>query len=254
MGIKRFIFLIILILLAGYVILGREKDPDTLNVLLKPTAEPVVEGVDPVSVLLNDAAYEIYFQEIGEDLKLIPNFSEKKSTEKTSSENKCTYGVNGGFYKKEGGPLGLFAVNGKIIGKEIESATFNGYFWKKGKDMSLDWNKPEGWEGTDFILQSGPLMDINYLGKGSFVDEEERRRVLVANDKNGKFFFLVLFQKENTFGGPKLVDMAEILRKSGIADFNLALNLDGGSASAFYGENGAKLWELVSVGSFFCGK
>lgn len=218
-----------------------------------PTEEPASE-ISPTTVLLNGISYEIYFQEVGSNLVLIPNFSERKSTDKIFTENKCVYGVNGGFYKKEGGPLGLFAVDGKIIGQEIKSTTFNGYFWKKGEDFGLGWEKPIDWEEDDFILQTGPLIDVKYLGKGSYVDEEERRRVMVANDKDGKYYFLVLFEKENNYGGPKLTDMAEVLRQSGIADFNLALNLDGGSASAFYGANGAKFWEIVNVGSFFCGK
>lgn len=216
-----------------------------------PKAEAVIE---PLIILVNGKDYVILFQEIKNELTLIPNFSEKKSSEKIFAENGCKYGVNGGFYKKEGGALGLFAKNGKITGEEITSATFNGYFWKRGADMGLDWSKPEGWKTADFILQSGPIFEVGFTGKGKFVDEEERRRVLVVNDKMGKFYFVVIFEKNNNYGGPKLSDMAEILRESKIADFERALNLDGGSASAFYGESGAKLWEIANVGSFLCGK
>ncbi len=238
----------------GCGILGREKDPKSVNVVLEPMAELPVASFEPLVVNLNNVDYKIYFQEVKNDLILIPNFSEKKSTEKIFSENKCLYGINGGFYKKEGGALGLFAVDGKIMGEEITSATFNGYFWERGRDMGLDWSKPEGWSGTGFILQSGPLFDVEYTGKGKFVDEEQRRRALVASDKKGRFYFVVIFEKNNNYGGPRLSEIAEILRKSKIADFDKALNLDGGSASAFYGENGQKLWEIVNVGSFICGK
>lgn len=229
-----------------------EKNPKRIDVVLEP-ALPIV-SFEPAAVDLNNVSYGIYFQEVGSDLTLIPNFSEKKSTEKVFAENGCKYGANGGFYKKEGGALGLFARNGKIMGEEITSATFNGYFWKKGADMGLDWSKPEGWIQTDFILQSGPLFDVEFSGKGKFVDEEQRRRVLAASDKGGKFYFVVIFEKDNSYGGPKLSEIAEILRKSKFRDFDRALNLDGGSASAFYGENGAKLWEIANVGSFLCGK
>lgn len=211
-------------------------------------------AVEPLSVLVEGKSYGIYSQEIKGDLELIPNFSEKKSSEKIFEEGACKYGANGGFYKKEGGAHGLFVVEGIIIGKEIESETFNGYFWKKDGDMGIDWSKPEGWKETDFIIQSGPIFEVGYTGKGKFVDEEERRRVLVVKDKSGKFYFVVMFEKDSIYGGPKLSQMAEILRESKIAEFDRAINLDGGSASAFYGENGAKLWEIASVGSFLCGK
>lgn len=230
-----------------------EKNSEKVGVVLEPTAMPDV-SFEPVAVDLNNVSYGIYFQEVGSDLILIPNFSEKKSSEKILADSECKYGVNGGFYKKEGGALGLFARDGKILGEEITSATFNGYFWKKGADMGLDWSRPEGWIQTDFILQSGPLFDVEFKGSGKFVDEEQRRRVLVASDKGGKFYFVVIFDKDNNYGGPKLAEIAEILRASKFRDFDRALNLDGGSASAFYGENGAKLWEIANVGSFLCGK
>lgn len=223
-------------------------DPAPKNVVSEPSSEP------KTYINNNGKDYEIFAQEIKGEIGLIPNYSEKLPSEEILRTNGCKFGTNGGFYKKEGGPLGLFLSKGNILSKEIQSTTFNGFFWKKGEKLFLDWKGLKEWEEADFALQAGPLFDVGYLGKASFVDEEERRRVLVASDKNGKYYLLAIFEKDNNYGGPKLAEITEVLRKRGTIDFDRALNLDGGSASAFYGENGQKLWEIVNVGSFICGK
>lgn len=259
MGIKRFVFFFILILLLVGVVLGRSKGnsdgkvvaplPSPSNSLALSTEMP-----RPIAVLLNGRELEVYYQEIKGSLSLIPNFADKESSEKVFLDNNCKYGANGGFYTKEGGPLGLFAANGKIIGEELKSSTFNGFFWGKGGNFWLELTVPRDLENVDFALQSGPLFDVGYSGKGSFLEEDQKRRVMVVDDNSGKFYFVAIIEKGNNFGGPKLSEIAEVLRASKIANFNRALNLDGGSASAFYGENGEKFWEIVNVGSFFCGK
>lgn len=225
--------------------------------VISPAPKNVVDEsslVQKTYINNNGKDYEIFAQEIKGEIELISNFAEKLPSEEILRTNGCKFGTNGGFYKKEGGPLGLFLSKGNILSKEIQSSTFNGFFWRKGEKLFLDWKGLKEWEGANFALQAGPLFDVEYLGKGSFVDEEERRRVLVASDKNGKYYLLAIFEKDNNYGGPKLAEITEILRKSETAHFDRALNLDGGSASAFYGENGQKLWEIVNVGSFLCGK
>jgi uncharacterized protein YigE (DUF2233 family) len=256
LGIRKILLLLLLLL----VVLGAwfwVNEKGQKREVISPAPKNEVDEVPletKTYINNNGKDYEVFVQEIKGDVELIPNFSEKIPSEEILRTRDCKFGSNGGFYLKEGGPLGLFSTKGKIIGKQIQSTTFNGFFWKRDGKLFLDWQGQKDWEGTDFALQAGPLFDVEYLGKISFVDEEERRRVLVANDKGGKFYLLVIFEKDNKYSGPKLADITEVLRKNGAIHFDRALNLDGGSASCFYGENGQKLWEIVNVGSFLCGK
>lgn len=256
MSIRKILLLLLLLLIVlGVWFWVNEKGQK--REVIDPAPKNEIEEVSPepkTYINNNGKDYEVFVQEIRGDVDLISNFSEKIPSEEILRTNGCLFGSNGGFYKKEGGPLGLFLSKGKFFGKEIQSATFNGFFWKKGEKLFLDRKGLKNWEEADFALQAGPLFDVGYLGKGSFIDEEERRRVLVANDRQGKYYLLAIIEKDNNYGGPRLGEITEILRKSGVTDFDRALNLDGGSASAFYGENGQKVWEIVNVGSFLCGK
>ena len=78
--------------------------------------------------------------------------------------------------------------------------------------------------------------------------------MVVGITKKGETIFLVLYDPENTWSGPKLADTPGVL--SGVIErlqLTDALNLDGGSASAFI-RGDLSLEELTSVGSFFCVK
>ncbi len=83
-------------------------------------------------------------------------------------------------------------------------------------------------------------------------NDELTRRMLVARSGD-QWYFLAITDQDNTFNGPLLSDVPKILGKVPIV-IDEALNLDGGSASAFYSAHGARLGELTPIGSFFCGK
>ena len=78
--------------------------------------------------------------------------------------------------------------------------------------------------------------------------------MLVATNEKGHVVFLVIYKKQSVFDGPHLKDLPTILdlfqqnKKIILKD---VLNLDGGSASAFYTE-GFKLKEIKPLGSYFC--
>ncbi|KKW11013.1 MAG: hypothetical protein UY49_C0010G0009, partial [Microgenomates group bacterium GW2011_GWC1_49_7] len=77
---------------------------------------------------------------------------------------------------------------------------------------------------------------------------------MVAAKTGEGFLFLTVYKEDSVFEGPLLADLPKVIQKInteenlGIVD---ALNLDGGSASAF--DNGeTSLSELTPVGSLFC--
>lgn len=224
------------------------------------TPEPSAPQTQTSEVQFKNKTYQFHFHKIerNETLKLVPNFTEATFSAYIMKNENCTFGVNGGFYKKEGGPLGLFQIGEKKYGELIQSTTFNGILTKKDGKLSVlptsTFYPPS--TSSDFLLQSGPLIFLKNNIQPNFLDRDFSRRHLIARDTNGIFYLFSIYEKDNKFNGPRLEDLREIFLSpdfAKIADFELILNLDGGSASAFY-DKGVQIEEFKPIGSFLCGK
>lgn len=172
-------------------------------------------------------------------------------------QNDCTYGVNAGFYTTDHKPLGIFISDKQSLQTNIHAnALFNGFIYKtKTGKIEITDNQPDA--SIDWIFQSGPLFTPDR--KLTIKDDESARRILVGKTDLGDFYFLAITETNNTNSGPLLADLPEIIQlfnklTTTHPPLTTILNLDGGSASAFYGTGGTKLQELVLVGSFLCGK
>ncbi len=193
---------------------------------------------------------------IPEMLMLIPNFSQKITSPDAFQANQCRLLTNGGFYAKDNTPIGLFVSENLLINSFQKNALFNGFFSiQKNGTTRIENQIPD--IDSRFALQSGPLLIIDGIAqKLTIRDDEPARRIIVAQTTGNSIVFLALFGSENTFNGPKLADvpkhLKEIEKLLGISITN-ALNLDGGSASAFITKDHS-LTELTPVGSFFCVK
>ena len=76
----------------------------------------------------------------------------------------------------------------------------------------------------------------------------------MATTKEGKVIFIVAYTKGNPLSGPRLTELPEIideLSKNAKLDIVDALNLDGGSHSAFLTKS-FQLTEISTIGSYFC--
>lgn len=208
---------------------------------VKPMQEPRISP--NAQITLNDRTYFVYRQEISDKLNLIPNF--KKQLASTTLMDECTYGANGGFYTPDNKPIGLFISDSVLFSPAVTNATFNGYFVKTDH-FSLTRQPPT--DSVEFAVQSGPY--VTPKSRLNIKNDTYARRVLVGRSGN-TWRFLAITEKDNTFSGPLLAELPTLL---GDLDIDEALNLDGGSASAFYSESGVRLGELTPIGSFFCGK
>jgi uncharacterized protein YigE (DUF2233 family) len=214
--------------------------------------------------------YQFHFHKIlpNETLILIPNFENASFSAQIVKQNNCTFGINGGFYKKEGGPLGLFQIGDKKIGLQIPSTTFNGFltFCHSCEGKNLDSNlfisstpfypAYSPYPASFFVLQTGPLIFLKNKIQPNFVEEDFSRRSLIAKTVQGDFYLFSIFEKNNVLSGPRLKDLHDIFLTTDfarLADFELIMNLDGGSASAFYDKN-LQVEEFKPIGSFLCGK
>lgn len=187
-------------------------------------------------------------------VSLISNFSEKKTSSELIVDNSCKAGINGGFYDTAYRPLGLFITDFQAVGRAINSTLFNGYIGIGANndafigDELLD-------VGNRIALQTGPLLITNGQPRTLAIkNDEHARRMIAAITSSGELALISLYQPESVFDGPLLTDVPQFvaaLAKQEALNITNAINLDGGSASAFYGDS-LTLSELTSVGSFFC--
>lgn len=216
-----------------------------------PQTSPLALGFN---LNLENRNYRAFFQKIADpkNLILIPNFREKKLSSTVMLDNNCSSGINGGFYTKNGLPLGLFYSAGEYLSDTTHNqAFFNGFVIHSASgvfDIVTQAPNPEQ-KNLDFFFQTGPV--LNPQQKLSIKNDERSRRILLAKTIDGEFFFLALTEDGNNNSGPYLEDVPKLLQKLPLAIAS-AINLDGGSASFFYQREGIKLSELVTVGSFLC--
>lgn len=240
-----------------------------------PTPFPTAQTTsDATTVTYKNTDYNIYMQKIADTrrLTLIPNFNERKSSGAIMEEYGCRYGANAGFYTAEGKPLGLFFTDGNLINSKVHtSQLFNGFVFGNSRGLfDIRSSVPKSKENSlDFYFQSGPLFTPET--KLTIRSDERARRILIGKTNQGMFYFLALVEVDNVNSGPLLADLPAIIHRynetqlttnnlsseagSGSAgQLTTLLNLDGGSASAFYSQDGVQISELTPIGSFLCGK
>ena len=189
-------------------------------------------------------------------LSLLANFQEGLEPEESQEKYGCQGLVNGGFYQEDGSPIGLFVSEGIQSSKEISSSTFNGFIsLSDEREINISSTAPFG--DVIFALQTGPvLMEERNISTLQLKRDEPARRIVAALTEEGDLYFLALYDLDSLFQGPQLTDLPGIIldfsKETGI-QFSEAINLDGGTASAFYTEE-MTLSPLSPVGSYFCVK
>lgn len=166
----------------------------------------------------------------------------------------CREMVSGGFYTTDDEPTGLFISQGTTIRKAIPNALLNGYFViNEDSVVSILQSPPDG--SVRIALQTGPMLIQHGIPLNlSIRDDEFARRIGVGMTTKSNVIFWAIYDPDNTGSGPKLSEVPQILKKFiSLSGVNLldAINLDGGSASAFIRDD-FSLQELTNVGSFFC--
>lgn len=232
------------------------------NTITTPSTSPIptpttVEQSNKVKTISFDGikyAYAYFIIQNPSNLLLIPNYSHPKDTESLMVDNGCISAINGGFYDKDNKPLGHFQSAGKVISAQIKSDLVNGYVWANASGSAVISSQLPSAD-YNFALQTGPMLLFD--GKAlplAIHNDTHARRMIAAKDE--KLIFLSIYNEESVYEGPLLADLP-LITKSISTKENLnimdAINLDGGSASAFY--NGeTKLSEITPVGSLFCVK
>jgi hypothetical protein len=220
------------------------------------TVIPTPKSYPTILFRKTSLSYALHELQQTTNIDLIPNFIEKITSSTAKENNACLILTSAGFYTTDNTPIGLFSVEHEVMGKNTNSPLFNGYVYSKDNTSIELSSEPPSFK-TAFAFQTGPILYYNSTKRLLKINnDEEARRIILFSTKDYKTILLVLFQKENTFKGPLLGDTPEILSK--IVEIEKltvtsAINLDGGSHSAFISSN-ISLGELLPVGSFLCVK
>lgn len=223
----------------------------------KPVSETVIISPSPAPVLAQFGGYRYAWVKLANlaNLKLLPNHDAQESSEDLAKTNRCQVLVNGNFYDENDRPLGWLVSQGKTLSKPIASSLFNGFFSLSTSKVEsrITPSVPEG--EVDLGLQSGPLLIVDSQPLLLKINNDQpRRRVIVALNNQSELIFLVLIGADSLYSGPLLADTPKLVASLGqVLNQHLvaALNLDGGSASAFHTPE-IHLNEYVYIGSFFC--
>jgi uncharacterized protein YigE (DUF2233 family) len=199
-------------------------------------------------------AYAYFIVQNSDDLSLLPNFSHAKDSQTLMTENNCVSVINGGYYDTQNKPLGLFQIGSTIYSRQISSDLLNGFVWANvsvSAAISVKLPQPP----FLFALQTGPILIREGKQLSLTINNDTpARRMVAAINMDKHIIFLTLYNGDSVYEGPLLADLPDIVftisskENLGIAE---AINLDGGSASAFYNPD-THLSELTPVGSIFC--
>lgn len=249
---KKLVILIVIILASAGAMFLSSRAPNPPQTMPDPLPTPAVEPVVPSFTSPGGDKVDWLIVRDMEKLKLYSNLADQKSSKDIVKEKGCTSLVSGSFYSRENIHLGLFIEDNVSISPSIESSFFNGFFGMADKYPFIGNAEPGD---VRFAIQSGPLLLKNGLIQNFRIENDEpARRLVVSTLTNGNIVFLVFYNQNSQFLGPELENVPALLKdleKSTSLRFKDALNLDGGSASAFLTES-TKLPELSRIGSYFC--
>ncbi len=143
---------------------------------------------------------------------------------------KCLAGVNGGYFDPDYKPIGLLIVDGKIIAPAQRARLLSGVLSASpGKIQISRFGEFSRRQKIDSAVECGPMIvDLGLAVRGLEATRPARRTfaAVAAGDRTALGFC----------SDVTLTDLANILAAQVTSNFKIqrALNLDGGSSSAFW--------------------
>lgn len=223
-----------------------------------PEVLGVPEGEGGVDIKIGEIVLNAQFIKVenSQNITLIGNFEEKKTSQDILKEKGCKNLVSGGFYTKDDKPTGLFVSEKSQVKGFVASSLLllNSIFSVNDFETArITKNVPK--DPLRLAVQAGPLLkeNGNKLDFASTNDSGERRVAVGVTGEN-ETVFMVFYDPKSVFLGPKLKDLplaVEIFEEETGIKLADAMNFDGGSASAFITQD-FSLKELSPLGSYFC--
>jgi hypothetical protein len=156
----------------------------------------------------------------------------------TMPREKCAAGVNGGYFSADFAPIGLLTSGGRMIAPLQRARLITGVLSASARGVQiLRVREFSRREKISAAVQCGPFLVDHYELVRGLDDSTAARRTFAATGMNDRALLGVCSEIS-------LAKLAAILATTRLGDdfkIQRALNLDGGSSSAFWfaGENGS---------------
>jgi uncharacterized protein YigE (DUF2233 family) len=213
---------------------------------------PNVEVIETHCVNGNQTARvtALCFNDKNHTLRVIDSPSPGTATlANTLNHAKAVGGVNGGYFHKDYRPVGLMISDGKTIHGFEKAKLLSGLVGVRQDGLVSILRSGEYDSGKSQLLQAlqcGPMLVENDQLVPGLNDERIARRTIVGKGTRGETALIYI-------SSVTLADAARILALPAILDTwkpRTAINLDGGSSSGLWAENGISLAEIVRVRNF----
>jgi uncharacterized protein YigE (DUF2233 family) len=252
----KYLLLIIFTAILGFASLSSSGDSDIEKPSSQrptPTSAPLRKAQE-VTVDNNPYSYHRFTISDSEIVTLYPNYESRVTTKELINTYQCQKLVNGGFYSPQNQAIGLVISQSTRLSPYEANSLFNGFISFTANQGLIAATLPPA--TVDHALQTGPLLALNGTKRTlSLTKDEPRRRVVAATNNGGQTSFIVIFDPDTPFGGPLLGNLPAIVAAIYTKEddeLEAAINLDGGSASAFFIKDEVFLQERNPIGSFFC--
>lgn len=181
-------------------------------------------------------------------LQLFSNLDKPENAGDLFRQKNCSFLTNAGFYDTSNQHLGWFYSQGREFNPAVESRLFDGYLFGQNNAPAIDFIRPET---AVWGVQSGPVLIHNGRPLNLTIkNDEPRRRVVAAVTGANELIFMIILSPESDYAGPLLAETPRLVMAID-PRITAAVNLDGGSASAFINE-AATLKEYSPIGGYFC--
>ena len=154
-------------------------------------------------------------------------------------------GVNGGYFDPENAPVGLLVSGGKKVTSQSSARLLSGVLFATAKRVEIVRSKRFRLsKDIKEAVQCGPLLLDGAKPVAGLNDTRLARRTFAAVSANGG---------EAALGYCSAVSLAQLgkilalTNLAGAAKFARALNLDGGSSSAFWCANGDDVFSITEL-------
>lgn len=189
----------------------------------------------------------VLFSEKKNELHVIDNSMRDKTLAQVMQEQHFLAGVNGGYFRPDGRPMGFVMSQGKVIhAQETAPRLLTGFVVVAGEKSQLLHVGEKIPEGATEILQTGPFLINHGVPVIGLETTRIARRTFIATDKDGLWMIGVI-------SPVTLADAARVLLAAAPHFFSKhsiqrALNLDGGSSSALWADLSAEPFAQSEIG------
>lgn len=163
-------------------------------------------------------------------LRVLQNEGGADSLGEMMRREKCLAGVNGGYFNENFAPLGLRIANGQIIAPLQRARLITGVLVASPRGVQIVRSREFSRRlGVTAAIQCGPFLVDRGQPISGLNDSHVARRTFAATDGSRALI--------GVCSGVSLAELAKILATTSLAEdlkIERALNLDGGSSSAFW--------------------